>query len=136
MPDAFDPDVRDRLIAGLAIPAHWVARAQRFRRWYQGQVASLFETVDIVLAPATPVRAPLLGQKSLELGGVTVPLRPNLGLFSQPLSFVGLPVAVVPVRPDDGLPIGVQLIAAPWPEDLILRAAYRLEQLGVARMER
>lgn len=61
MPDAFDPDVRDRLIAGLAIPAHWVARAQRFRRWYQGQVASLFETVDIVLAPATPVRAPLLG---------------------------------------------------------------------------
>ena len=77
----------------------------------------------------------MLGQKSLELGGVTVPLRPNLGLFTQPLSFVGLPVAVVTVWPDDGLPIGVQLIAAPWREDLVLRAAYRLEQLEVARME-
>ena len=132
----FDPDVRDRLIAGLAIPAAWVARAQRFRRWYRDQVLALFETIDLVLAPATPIRAPLLGQKTIELDGVTMPLRPNIGVFTQPISFIGLPVAAVPVWPDAGLPIGVQLIAAPWREDVVLRAAHRLELLGVARTQR
>ena len=132
----FDPDVRDRLIAGLAIPAAWVARAQRFRRWYRDQVRALFETVDLVLAPATPVRAPLLGQKTIELDSVTMPLRPNIGVFTQPISFIGLPVAAVPVWPDAGLPIGVQLIAAPWREDIVLRAAHYLEKAGVARTQR
>ena len=126
-PHDFDPDVRDRLIAGLAIPAAWVSRAQRFRRWYRDQVHALFDTVDVVLAPATPVTAPLIGQKTLELDGITVPLRPNLGVFTQPISFIGLPVAAVPVRPDAGLPIGVQVIAAPWREDLALRVAATLE---------
>lgn len=130
-PEDFDPEVRDRLIAGLAIPAAWVARAQRFRRWYRDQMQAVFGSVDLVLAPATPVRAPLLGQKTLELDGVTVPLRPNLGVFTQPISFVGLPVVAVPVWPDAGLPIGVQLIAAPWREDLVLRAARYLEKSGV-----
>ena len=130
-PEDFDPEVRDRLIAGLAIPAAWVARAQRFRRWYRDQMQAVFGSVDLVLAPATPVRAPLLGQKTLELDGVTVPLRPNLGVFTQPISFVGLPVAAVPVWPDAGLPIGVQLVAAPWREDLVLRAARYLEKSGL-----
>ena len=85
------------------------------------------ETVDLVVAPATPVRAPLLGQKVLELDGATVPLRPNLGVFTQPISFIGLPVVAVPVRPDAGLPIGVQVIAAPWREDLALRVTATLE---------
>ncbi len=132
----FDPEVRDRLIAGLAIPAAWVARAQRFRRWYREHMRALFETVDLVLAPATPVRAPLLGQKTIELDGVAMPLRANLGVFTQPISFIGLPVAAVPTWPDAGLPIGVQLIAAPWREDIVLRAAHRLELLGVARTQR
>ena len=83
------------------------------------------------LAPASPVRAPLLGQKTLELDGVTVPLRPNLGVFTQPISFVGLPVVAVPVWPGAGLPIGVQVIGAPWREDLILRVARYLEKSGV-----
>ena len=34
--------------------ASWVSQAQRFRRWYHDQVMGLFETVDIILAPATP----------------------------------------------------------------------------------
>jgi len=56
---------------------------------------------------------------------------PILGLFSQPFSCIGLPVATVPVFPENGLPIGIQLIAAPWREDLCLRAAAWLEAEGV-----
>lgn len=58
----FDPAVRDRLIAGAMIPAVWVNKAQRFRRWYHGRVVKLFEEVDVILAPSTPCRAPRIGQ--------------------------------------------------------------------------
>ena len=129
----FDPAVRDRLIAGAMIPAAWVQKAQRFRRWYRTEMLRLFQDVDVILAPSTPCRAPKLGQQTIVLGGVEMPLRPNIGIFTQPISFVGLPVAAVPVRPDDGLPLGVQVIAAPWREDVALRVARELEKTGVAQ---
>ncbi|OYY29412.1 MAG: AtzE family amidohydrolase [Azorhizobium sp. 35-67-15] len=132
-PQDYDPAVRDRLIAGLAIPAAWTNAAQRFRRHFRAQMLALFEEVDILLAPATPTRAPKLGQKNFVLDGVTLPVRPNLGLFTQPISFIGLPVVAVPVWPDDGLPLAVQVIAPPWREDLALRVAHELEMRGIAR---
>lgn len=128
----FDPATRDRLIAGAMVPAVWVQKAQRFRRWYRERVLALFEEVDLILAPATPFRAPRLGQTTMTVDGREIPLRPNIGLFTQPISFIGLPVAAVPVRPEPGLPLGVQIIAAPWREDLALRAARRLERAGIA----
>jgi aspartyl-tRNA(Asn)/glutamyl-tRNA(Gln) amidotransferase subunit A len=131
-PADFDPAVRDRLIAGALLPAPLVQRAQRFRRWYREQVLALFTSVDAVLAPATPCTAPLIGQRTMELAGETVLVRPNLGLFTQPISFIGLPVVAVPV-PGPALPIGVQVIAAPWREDVALRVARTLEHAGVAR---
>ena len=131
-PQDFDPAVRDRLIAGAMIPAPHVERAQRFRRWYRARVLELFETVDVILAPATPCRAPRGGQTHFVLDGVTLPVRANIGVFTQPVSFIGLPVVAAPVRLDAGLPLGVQIIAAPWREDLVLRAARYLERTGVS----
>src|ERR1700691_2363546 len=94
---------------------------------------TLFESVDVILAPVTPCRAPLIGQTDFILDGATVPIRPNMGIFTQPLSFIGLPVVAVPVWLDSGLPLGVQIIAAPWREDRVLRAARTLEQAGIVR---
>ncbi|MCJ2053662.1 AtzE family amidohydrolase [Methylobacterium sp. J-070] len=130
-PQDFDPAVRDRLIAGAMIPAPHVERAQRFRRWYRNAVLDLFEHVDVILAPATPCRAPKGGQTHFVLDGVTLPVRANIGVFTQPISFIGLPVVAVPVRLDAGLPLGVQVIAAPWREDLALRVAHHLERSDV-----
>ncbi|MCZ8098007.1 MAG: AtzE family amidohydrolase [Burkholderiales bacterium] len=131
-PGDFDPDVRDRLIAGAMAPASMVGKAHKLRRWFRDEVLRVFEHVDIVLAPATPCRAPLGGQKTMVLDGVEMPVRANLGLFTQPVSFVGLPVVAVPVwTAGERLPIGVQVIAPPWREDLALRAAHALEQAGV-----
>jgi aspartyl-tRNA(Asn)/glutamyl-tRNA(Gln) amidotransferase subunit A len=64
-----------------------------------------------------------------------MPLRPNIGIFTQPISFIGLPVAAVPV-PLDPLPIAVQIIAAPWREDIALRVAHALEQADAAAAKR
>jgi AtzE family amidohydrolase len=127
----FDPMTRDRFLAGALVPAVWVIEAQRFRQWYRRQVLALFREVDILLAPATPCPAPLIGQETIEIDGAMVPARPYLGVYSQPLSFIGLPIVAVPLRKPGELPIGVQIIAAPWREADALRAAAVLEGDGV-----
>ena len=132
----FDPDVRDRLIAGAIVPAAWVVQAQKFRRWYRERVLRLFDEVDAILAPATPCIAPPIGQRTFVLDGQAMLLRPNIGIYTQPISFIGLPVVAVPVPQADAMPIGVQVIAAPWHEDVALRIAYDLEARGVARAPR
>jgi AtzE family amidohydrolase len=128
----FDPEVRDRLIAGSMIPAAMVIQAQKFRRWYQQAVLRLFDEVDAIIAPATPCSAPSLGQKTFMLNGVELPVRANLGVFTQPISFIGLPVVAVPVALPGTMPIGVQIIAPPWREDIALRIARYLEVSGAA----
>jgi 1-carboxybiuret hydrolase len=130
-PDDFDPAVRDRFIAGAMVPAVLVDRAQKFRRWYRARVLELFKSVDVILAPATPCVAPKLGQVMFNLDGVELPVRANIGIHTQPISFIGLPVVAVPV-PLEPMPIGVQVIAAPWREDIALRVAAALEKMGVA----
>jgi len=128
----FDPAVRDRLAAGAMLPATWVIRAQKFRRRYRDLVLRLFEDVDLIIAPATPCRAPKGGQATFVLDRVEMPVRPNIGIYTQPISFIGLPVAAVPVwTAGERLPIGVQIIAPPWREDLALRVAHRLQADGV-----
>jgi aspartyl-tRNA(Asn)/glutamyl-tRNA(Gln) amidotransferase subunit A len=130
-PNDFDPAVRDRLIAGAMVPAPLVDRAQKFRRWYRAKVLELFKSVDVIIAPATPCIAPKLGQVNFVLDGVELPARANIGIHTQPISFIGLPVVAVPI-PLVPMPIGVQIIAAPWREDIALRVAHALERASVA----
>ncbi|SHG07679.1 aspartyl-tRNA(Asn)/glutamyl-tRNA(Gln) amidotransferase subunit A [Bradyrhizobium erythrophlei] len=134
-PDDFDPAVRDRLLAGAMIPAALVDRAQKFRRWYRARVLEIFQSVDVIIAPATPCVAPKLGQTTFVLDGVELPVRANIGIHTQPISFIGLPVVAVPV-PLEPMPIGVQIIAAPWREDIALRVAFALERTGVVSAPR
>lgn len=134
-PDDFDPAVRDRLLAGAMLPAVYLDRAQKFRRWYRARVLELFKDVDVLIAPATPCTAPGLGQVTFKLDGVELPVRANIGIHTQPISFIGLPVVVVPV-PLSPMPIGVQIITAPWREDIALRVAQTLETTGAVAAPR
>lgn len=130
----FAPGVRDRLIAGNMVPATWVSAAHRFRHWFRAEMDRIFERIDLILAPATPCRAPRIDATTIEVGGQAMPVRANLGLFTQPISFIGLPVVTVPLwNEGEKLPIGVQIIAPAWREDLALRAAWALETAGVVR---
>ena len=130
-PDEYDPATRDRLLAGALLPGSVVVQAQRLRRWFREQAARLFAQYDVLLAPATPGTAPLIGQATMMLGDREVPVRPNLGLYTQPLSFIGLPIVCVPVARPGALPLGVQIVAAPWAEATALRVAAWLERRGV-----
>jgi amidase/aspartyl-tRNA(Asn)/glutamyl-tRNA(Gln) amidotransferase subunit A len=130
----FEPLSVDRFIAGALQPASWYVRAQRFRRTYRDRVNALFQHWDVLLAPATPVCATPLGAEWIDIQGVQHPARPSMGLLTQPISFAGCPVVAAPMWPTatGGLPIGVQIIAAPWREDLALRAGYALQLAGLA----
>ena len=132
-PGDYDPDTRDRFLAGAYMPAAWLVRAQRVRRWFHDEMLKVFLSFDVIIAPATPCVAPASGQRMLQFRGEDIPLRPNIGVFTQPISCIGLPVVAAPTFGGD-LPIGVQLIAAPWREDICLRAAFTLEESGVSKV--
>ncbi len=128
---AFDPMTRSRFLAGALVPGPWYAHAQRFRRWYCARVAELFRDVDVIVAPVTPYPAFPIGQAFTEIDGQRLPAAGHLGVFTQPISFAGLPVVAAPVAGVKPLPIGVQIVAAPWREDLALRVAAAGEALGI-----
>jgi aspartyl-tRNA(Asn)/glutamyl-tRNA(Gln) amidotransferase subunit A len=130
-PEDFDPATRDRFLAGAMIPAAWYLQAQRFRSWFRDRVREIFQHVYLIIAPTTPCSAPLIGQETIELDGKEILVRSHLGLFTQPLSFIGLPVLSVPIVRPNALPLGVQLIAAPYNEGKILQVAAFLEAEGV-----
>jgi aspartyl-tRNA(Asn)/glutamyl-tRNA(Gln) amidotransferase subunit A len=128
----FDPVTRDRFLAGALVPGTLYAQAQRFRAWYRARVAGVFRDVDVLLAPTTPWPAPLIGApRTAVIEGVDVFTRSHLGVFTQPLSFVGLPVISVPLTAPGALPVGVQLVAAPWQEAALFRVAAHLEATGI-----
>jgi aspartyl-tRNA(Asn)/glutamyl-tRNA(Gln) amidotransferase subunit A len=130
-PQDFDSATRDRFLAGALIPSSWYLQAQRFRTWYRDRLREVFQNVDIILAPTTPITAPLIGQQTMILDSQEILVRPHLGLFTQPLSFIGLPVLSVPIQRPNALPLGVQLIASPYNEALILQVGAVLEAKGV-----
>lgn len=134
-PERFEPASRERLLAGAMLPSAWYIQAQRFRRHCQQQVLPLFKHVDVLIAPATPTSATLIGQQTMHINGQDMPIRANMGMLAQPISFLGLPVTSVPLLSDNGLPLGLQLIAAPFREDICLRAAWALEQMGITQAQ-
>ena len=128
----FDPAVRDRLIAGA--PGAGALSSCRRRNSAAGiaRRSWSFSTTSTSSWHRRRRRtAPKIGQQTFVLDGVEMALRPNIGIYTQPISFIGLPVVAVPV-PLTPLPIAVQIIAAPWREDVALRVAHALEQAGVA----
>jgi AtzE family amidohydrolase len=133
-PGDFDPMTRDRFLAGALVPAHVYLQAQHFRYWFRARMREVFRSVDVVLAPATPFPAPLIGQREAVVDGETVLTQPYLGVYTQPLSFAGLPVLTVPVGAVDGLPLGVQLVAGHFGEATLLRVGAELEARGLARL--
>ena len=128
-PQDFEPLIRDRLLANTLIPASWYLQAQRVRRWYYRKAMEVFRDVDVILAPATPKPAHRIGEEWITIRGEKVLARPSTGLLTQPVSCIGFPVVCAPVGKVDGMPVGMQVIAAPWREDLCFRVARRLEAL-------
>lgn len=128
----FDPATRDRLIAGAAFPYAAYQDACTVRERFRAQFERLFEEHDVLVAPAVSGIAPRIDEPMIMVDGKAVSARANLGLYTQPISFIGLPVIAAPVRQAAGvLPMGVQLIGRPGGEAAMLALAAELERQGV-----
>jgi len=127
----FDPQVRDRLLAGAMLPASAYFTAERFRAWFRAQADALFERYDILIAPSAPTVAPLVDDPNITIDGKRIPARAHLGILAQPLSFIGLPVVAVPLKRPGQLPLGLQLVGAPGTENRLFAFAEELEAAGL-----
>ncbi|MEI9850945.1 MAG: amidase family protein [Sphingomonas sp.] len=127
----FDPATRDRLIAGAMLPASAYFAAERFRAWFRAAAGRIFRRYDVLIAPAAGDVAPLVDDPFVTVDGRRVPARANLGIFTQPLSFIGLPVISVPLKRPGKLPLGLQLIGMPHGEAALFALAERLEEAGL-----
>lgn len=130
-PLAYDPATRARLIAGAIMDPEIYRDALAMRADFLAATLEMFERFDVLIAPSVPSIAPLVADPVISMNGVQVPARAHLGLFTQPLSFIGLPALSVPLRRAGQLPLGVQVVAAPGRDAVCFAVAQRLETAGL-----
>jgi len=113
---------------GKAIAAIDYIEAQRTRHRIGRQFARLFEQVDCIFTPTTPITASKIGQTSVEIRGGKEEVRSAATRFTRVMNALGLPAISIPCGfSRSGLPIGLQIIAAARQDDLLLRVAAAME---------
>ncbi len=129
-PERYGDDVRGRLEAGVLVPAVDYLDAERARRKLVPRALARMAEVDVVLGPTVPIGAPGIDTQSIRLGGRDVDPRTVLLMFTRLYDVTGQPAASAPCGfTEDGLPIGLQIAAQPWREDLALRVAHAYQQV-------
>jgi aspartyl-tRNA(Asn)/glutamyl-tRNA(Gln) amidotransferase subunit A len=125
----YGADIRPLLQTGLLLPAVDYVQAQRLRRRVRRAWAKVFDSIDCLVTPASPVLATQFGQQTAKLPGGDKPLvRAYLDL-TLPFNFSGHPALSVPCGfSKEGLPIGLQLVGKPFAEGTILRLAHHYQQ--------
>lgn len=125
----FGADVRALLDQGRFVSAVEYVNAQRVRRCMRDEFAAVWDLHDCLVLPSTPLTAPGLA----EAEGARAACAP----FTRPFNLLGVPSISLPVGVDErGLPIGLQLVAAPFQERRLLSMATALEEAlgtGVSR---
>src|ERR1035438_7099131 len=126
--EAFGEDVFAALERGCLIPATEYPDAQRQRRALSKKLAKLWTQIDCLLAPCTPTTAPRIGETVIRIAGVEEDVRIGSTRLVRPFNVLGWPALAMPCGfSDEGLPIGLQLVAAPNQEDMLFQVSAALE---------
>jgi aspartyl-tRNA(Asn)/glutamyl-tRNA(Gln) amidotransferase subunit A len=126
--DQFGPDVLALLDQGRLLPATDYVNAQRLRRMMQRDFARVWSQVDCLFTPTTPMAAPQIGEKTVQLGDFVEDVRLAATRLVRGINVLGLPAISMPCGRDRrGLPVGLQIVGRPFDEALILRVAAALE---------
>jgi len=124
----FGNDVWALLEQGRMIAGHTYVNAQRVRTLFRREFDALWEKIDILAAPSTPVTAPLSDAATVQIGENEEDTRMASTRFARAINLVGEPALSLPCGRDSvGLPIGMQFISAPFTEPTLLQAARLLE---------
>ncbi len=129
----FGEDIVGYLDQGEAISAVMFIEAMRTRRRIGREFARLWNEVDCVFTPTTPMTAPRIGQATIHIAGQEEDVRPSATRFTRPFNALGIPAISIPCGFADGLPIGLQIVGPARSENFLLRVAAAMEDaLGVA----
>ncbi len=127
--EGFGQEVKRRIMLGtFALSAGYqdayYRKAQKARTLIKSDFDAAFEKVDVIATPTSPTPAFKIGERTAD------PLQMYLcDVMTTPASHAGLPGISVPCGfVESGLPVGLQLLAAPFDEETLLRAAYTFEQ--------
>jgi aspartyl-tRNA(Asn)/glutamyl-tRNA(Gln) amidotransferase subunit A len=128
--EGFGPEVKRRIMLGTyALSAGYYdayyGKAQKVRTLITRDLERAYESVDLVACPTSPTTAFAIGERTAD------PLAMYLSdVFTVPVNLAGNAAVSVPcgTSPDDGLPVGLQLIARSLDEPTMFRAAYAFEQ--------
>jgi aspartyl-tRNA(Asn)/glutamyl-tRNA(Gln) amidotransferase subunit A len=126
----FGSDVWALIQQGKMIPAHEYVSAQRIRTLLRREFDTLWKNVDILVTPTTPITAPLIDQNEVLIGSETENTRMAATRLVRAINLIGEPALSMPCgKTATGLPVGLQLIAAPFDESKLLQVAKALEPL-------
>ena len=124
----FGPDVLALLDQGCLLPATDYVNAQRARHVMQAEFRQLFEGVDCLFTPASPIPAPLIDQKTVMIDGVEEDVRLAATRFVRGINALGLPALSLPCgRSLTGLPLALQIVGRGFSEKFLLQVAAALE---------
>ncbi|HTW66000.1 MAG TPA: amidase [Bryobacteraceae bacterium] len=124
----FGADALALLDQGALVPAADYVNAQRVRKLLLAEFHALFRSIDCLITPTTPITAPRIGQTEITLDGATFDTRMLTTRFVRGFNVLGFPALSMPCGVSaEGLPIGLQLAARPWEENLLLALGEALE---------
>ena len=127
-PELYQPATLDRIQSGANVSADDALRASRDLQASRHAIRKIFDEVDVLLTPTVPIPPPVIA----DLREHPDDLRPQELIMlrnTRPFNVWGIPTISVPCGfTKDGLPIGLQLAAASWREDVVLQAAHAYEQ--------
>ncbi|CAN8075057.1 unnamed protein product [Agarophyton chilense] len=119
----FGSDVRMKMALGSEFNEDDEMRARAIREKAISDAVRIFENVDVIVTPCLGLQVPELPTDVVN-GDANIAIESAMMRFTIYANFVGLPAISLPVGLDeDGLPVGVQAIAAPWKEETLLRLA-------------
>jgi len=126
----YDPDVRDRILGGLFIPAPVYIQAQKIREALKKKFLELMKTLDSLILPAVPIEAPKIEDEALTVKNRKVGVRRALLSLTEPFNSLGSPAITIPCGlTKNKLPVGLQIAAKPYEDYLLLKIAKRFEEV-------
>lgn len=128
-PMLFGEDVWNLIQQGKMIAAHEYVNAQRIRTLFRRDFDALWQEIDVLAGPTTPIPAPRLTDTAVQIGGKNEDARIASTRLVRAINFLGEPALSIPCgTTSGGLPMGLQLISAPFSEPKLLQIARTIEE--------
>lgn len=128
---SYEPETRERLERARSVNLQDYFAAQDFRRSFISRLFQYMQDVDFLVLPTAPCAAPLRGQESITIKDWSGTVREALMTYVAPFNMTGFPAISLPLAvPPEELPCGLQIVARPGQDAVLLRFAEQTCQLN------